>query len=327
MPTRRIVSFLPASTETVCALGLVDQLVGITHECDYPFEVKTKPVVVRSALETDRMSPREVDEAVGERLRRGQSLYWVDEDLLRELAPDLILTQTLCEVCAPSGNEVSHVLETLPIQPEVLWFTPRSLADIDGSIRTIGGATDSRESAKALIGSGRVRIERVVAAIARKRRRRRVFCMEWLDPVYCSGHWIPEMVELAGGHDVLARRNSDSIRVSWNAVRDSAPEVLILMPCGFDIDRTMAQAAELVTRPGWSEIPAVRSGEVYVVDANAYFARPGPRVVTGVELLAHLFHPDLVPWEGPADAFRQLNMAADVVSAPRPTTDQPRDRA
>ncbi len=192
MTPRRIVSFLPASTETVCALGLVDQLVGITHECDFPSEVRNKPVVVRSAIATDRMTPREVDVAVGERLRRGQSLYWVDEELLRKLEPDLILTQTLCEVCAPSGNEVSQVLETLPTQPEVLWFTPRSLTDIDDGIRTIGGATDTRDSAKTLIGSGRARLERVSAALSQTRHRRQVFCMEWLDPVYCSGHWIPE---------------------------------------------------------------------------------------------------------------------------------------
>ncbi len=209
---------------------------------------------------------------------------------------------------------MSHVLETLPTQPEVLWFTPRSLADIDGGIRTIGGATDAREAAKALIGSGRARLERVSAALSQARRRRQVFCMEWLDPVYCSGHWIPEMVELAGGTDILARRNADSIRVSWNAVRESAPEVLVLMPCGFDIERTVAQAADLVKQPGWSDIPAVRSDQVYVVDANAYFARPGPRVVTGVELLAHLFHPDLVPWDGPSDAFRHLHLSADAIA-------------
>ena len=132
--------------------------------------------------------------------------------------------------------------------------------------------------------------------------------MEWLDPVYCSGHWIPEMVELAGGTDSLARPNSDSIRVAWNAVREAAPEVLVLMPCGFGIERTIRQAADLVKRPGWSEIPAVQSGQVFVVDANAYFARPGPRVVTGVELLGHLFHPDLIPWDGPSSAFWQLHL-------------------
>src|SRR5215469_6554097 len=154
MSPRRIVSLLPATTETVCALGLVDQLVGVTHECDYPSEVRDKPVVVRGALETDRMTPLEVDVAVGDRLRRGESLYWVDEDLLRRLEPDLILTQTLCEVCAPSGNEVSQVIEALPTRPDVLWFTPRSLSDIDGGILTIGTATDARDSAKALIGSG-----------------------------------------------------------------------------------------------------------------------------------------------------------------------------
>jgi iron complex transport system substrate-binding protein len=292
----------------------VDQLVGVTHECDYPKEVSAKPVVVRSAIATDRLSALEIDQAVAERLRQGESLYVVDEVLLRQLAPDLIVTQSLCEVCAPSGNEIAQVLRALPTQPEILWLTPKSLIDIEANIRELGEATGTGDVAGSLIAARRARIDRVSAVVAQAARRPRVFCMEWLDPIYCSGHWVPEMVELAGGTDALGRRNSDSVRVQWDAVREWAPEVLVLMPCGFDLERALDHSAQLVVRPGWFDLPAVQSGRVYVVDANAYFARPGPRVVSGIELLGHLFHPDLVPWFGPADAYRPLHTTADIAT-------------
>jgi iron complex transport system substrate-binding protein len=303
---RRIVSFLPASTEIVCALGLVDHLVGVTHECDYPPAAKEKPVVVRSAIPTDTMSALEIDRAVSDRLRAGESLYVVDETLLRALAPDLILTQNLCEVCAPSGNEVAQVLHALPTRPEIVWLTPSTLVDIENNIRAIAEATGTQATAEALVVTGRARLDRVSAAVARVARRPRVFCMEWVDPIYCSGHWVPEMVERAGGIDPMGRRNADSVRVPWDDVRALAPEVIVIMPCGFALGGALGQAAQLTDRPGWSELPAVRSGHVYVVDANAYFARPGPRVITGIELLAHLFHPDVISWEGPAGAFRPV---------------------
>lgn len=303
MAAQRIVSFLPASTEMICALGLTDRLAGVTHECDYPPEVRQKPVVVRSAVAMDGMTLREIDDAVTERLRRGETLYMVDEALLGAIAPDLIVTQSLCQVCAPSGNEVVQVLRALPTRPEILWLSPTSLIDIEDNIRSLGETTGASAAAERLIASGRARIEHVSRAVAGADRRPRVFCMEWIDPIYCSGHWVPEMVELAGGVDALGRRHSDSVRITWDAVRQWAPEVLILMPCGFDLEHAVAQVPQLVERPGWSDLPAVQSGRVYAVDANAYFARPGPRVITGVELLAHLLHPDLVAWRGPDDAF------------------------
>jgi iron complex transport system substrate-binding protein len=310
MTARRIVSFLPASTEMLCALGLADQLAGVTHECDYPPEVRQKPVVVRNAIAMDSMTLHEIDDAVSERLGRGESLYVVDETLLREIAPDLIVTQSLCQVCAPSGNEMVQVLRALTTKPEILWLTPTSLTGIEDNIRTLGEATDTVAAAEGLIASGRARIERVSHAVAHTDRRRRVFCMEWLDPIYCSGHWVPEMVELAGGVDALGHRHSDSVRITWDAVREWAPEVLILMPCGFNLTRAVTQGSQLLDRPGWSELPAVQNDCVYAVDANAYFARPGPRVVTGIELLAHLLHPDLVTWQGPADAFHRCDVGA-----------------
>src|SRR6266498_4237396 len=305
---QQIVSFLPSATEMACALGLSEQLVGITHECDYPPEIKGKPVVVRKALPIEEMSQREIDVAVSERMREGRSLYEVDEELLQELAPDLILTQDLCQVCAPSGNEVSHALSLLPKKPEILWLTPNSLEQIFANLYELGEATGRIEEAKELVAEACTKLERIAALTGNLSDRPRVFCMEWLDPVYCSGHWVPEMVEIAGGRDELGRLGADSVRIPWEHVLRWAPEILIIMPCGFHVEKAMAQSSQLFAYPGWSDLPAVKGDRVYAVDASSYFARPGPRVVEGAELLAHLLHPALFPWNGPRGAFRRLEL-------------------
>lgn len=302
----RIVSFLPSATEIVCALGLADYLVGITHECDYPPEVRSKPAVVRPAIPLADMSVGEIDAAVSARIRSGQSLYQVDEQLLHELAPTLILTQNLCQVCAPSGNELTHVLKVLQPKPRVLWFAPRSLAGIEENLRELGLATGRVNEAEAVIASGRAKLERVAELVRHAPVRPRVFCMEWVDPVYCSGHWVPEMVELAGGIDALSRKGADSVRVGWDEVINWAPEVVIVSPCGFNLSAASDQALQLFGRPGWKELPAVDQKRVYAVDANSYFARPGPRVIEGIELLAHIIHPGLCLWNGPKNAFKQV---------------------
>ncbi len=194
---RRIVSFLPSATEMACALGLGDQFLGVTHECDYPPEVRDKPIVVRSVLPIERMSQREIDTAVTERLRNGLGLYQVDESLIQDIAPDLILTQDLCQVCAPSGNEVAQLLNTLPSKPQILWLTPKSLEQIFDNLRELGEATGRLQRAGDLIATSRARLEKIAAATRQISRQPRVFCMEWVDPVYCSGHWVPEMVLIA----------------------------------------------------------------------------------------------------------------------------------
>jgi iron complex transport system substrate-binding protein len=305
---QRIVSFLPSATEIACALGLSDQLIGITHECDYPPEVVGKPVVVRNALPIEKMTQSEIDVAVAARMRDGHSLYQVDEELLQALAPDLILTQDLCQVCAPSGNEVSQALELLGKKPRILWLTPNSIEQIFDNVRDVGEATGHLQVAEELIAAGRARLQKIAAVTCDSPRRPRVFCMEWLDPVYGSGHWVPEMVRLSGGIDALASEGKDSVRVSWNDVIEWAPEVLIVTPCGFNLEKVIEQSSQLSNYPGWPDIPAVREKRVYAVDANSYFARPGPRVVDGTELLAHLIHPDLFPWEGPETAYQRLQI-------------------
>ena len=304
--TQRIVSFLPSATEMACALGLADQLVGITHECDYPPEVRGKSVVVSNALPIETMSQPEIDAAVAERMRSGLSLYQIDERLLEQLAPDLILTQNLCQVCAPSGNDVAQLLKVLPKQPEILWLTPKSLDEIFDNLLQLGKATGRVDEARLLVAAGRERLANVTAITNDLPKRPRVFCMEWLDPVYCSGHWMPEMVTLAGGVDGLGRTGADSVRISWDEVVAWAPEVLIVTPCGFNLDKVAELIPSLFANPGWSELPAVRNGRVYAVDANSYFARPSLRVVDGTELLAHLIHPDLFAWQGPASAYKRM---------------------
>lgn len=304
----RIVSFLPSATEMACALGLSDQLVGITHECDYPPSVKEKPVVVSSAISMATMTQAEIDSIVSARMRNGQSLYQVDEKLLQELAPDLILTQDLCQVCAPSGNEVSQALTALPKRPEILWLTPKSLAQIAENLRELGEATGRLEKAEELIANGRAILDHVAERARAASTRPRIFCMEWLDPVYCSGHWVPEMVSIAGGVDHLGHEGSDSVRVPWEDVLAWKPEVLVIMPCGFNLHQVLELTPKLNARSGWHELPAVQQGRVYAVDASSYFARPGPRVVEGTELLAHIIHPDIFPWAGPADAYSRLDL-------------------
>lgn len=303
---QQIVSFLPSATEMACALGLSDQLVGITHECDYPPEIRGKPVVVRKALPIETMSQPDIDVAVSKRMREGLSLYEVDEKLLQELAPDLILTQDLCQVCAPSGNEVSHALNLLPKKPQILWLTPNSIEQIFDNLRELGEATGHTKEADELISDGRARLEKIEAVTRGLANRPRVFCMEWLDPVYCSGHWVPEMVRIAGGVDRLGEEGSDSIRIAWQDVVEWQPEVMIVTPCGYDLEQTIGVSSDLSSYAGWSDLPAVRHGRVYAVDANSYFARPGPRVVDGTELLAHLIHPEAFAWNGSTKAFRRL---------------------
>jgi iron complex transport system substrate-binding protein len=253
------------------------------------------------------MTQAEIDQTVSERLHSGHSLYEVDEKLLQELAPDLILTQDLCQVCAPSGNEVTQALNALPRKPEILWLTPKSLQQIEGNLRAIGEATGCSLRADELIASGRSILDHIAETARQLGSRPRVFCMEWLDPIYCSGHWVPEMVTIAGGVDHLGHEGADSVRLAWEDVLAWKPEVLVMMPCGFRLEQVLEIAPQLCARPGWRDLPAVQRGQVYAVDANSYFARPGPRVIEGTQLLAHILHPEVFPWVGPADAYKRVD--------------------
>ena len=301
----RIVSLLPGATEMVFDLGVEERLLAVSHECDHPPAARLKRQVVRPVLPVATMTQAEIDAAVTQRLHDQLSLYELDEPALRELAPDLVLTQDLCPVCAASGSDAARVLASLAAPPRLLSMTPKSLDGIFASLADLGAATGTAERAAALVAAARARLAQVAARTAGLARPR-VFCMEWLDPPYCCGHWVPEMIELAGGRDRLARRGTDSVRIAWDQVRLWAPQVLVVMPCGYTLAGALALAAQLADYPGWDELPAVRAGRVYVVDANSYFARPALRVVDGTELLAHLFHPQACDWAGPPDAFRRI---------------------
>jgi iron complex transport system substrate-binding protein len=305
MNAPRIASFLPAATEMVCLLGLEDQLVCVTHECDYPAQVRKKPVVIQCALELNNKSTLEIDQAVSEQLRSGKSLYHIDEAILQKTAPEIILTQDLCQVCAPSGNEVTQVLQKLSSKPEIIYQTPKNFTEVLESLMTLGRKTGKEREAEDWIQVAMQRVDRIVKT-TENLPKVPCFFMEWVDPIYCGGHWISQMIKWAGGHDDSSRDGSDSCRIPWETVVQQKPEVLIVSPCGFASEKAGEQAELLKSRTGWAQIPAVQKGQVYAVDANSYFSRPGPRLVDGVELLAHLFHPTSIPWTGPRDAFRKI---------------------
>jgi len=282
----RIVSFLPAGTETVYALGAGRELLGRSHECDFPASVMDLPVVSRPALHLDGATPEEIDHAVAERMETGASMYEIDEVLLRELRPDVIITQNLCRVCAPSGNELSRAVQDFDVMPEILFLTPRNVGEIEENILAVGKAIGRDREAESLIRSNRERIKRVIDSVSDAPPTRVVF-LEWTDPLFCGGHWVPEMIAMAGGNDSLGRAGEDSVRMTWDNVKAASPEVIIVSPCGYRLDESVQLG---------SALPRDLDARVYAVDANAYFARPGPRFAEGVELLAHLFHPDRVQW-------------------------------
>ena len=281
----------------VHALGAGSELVGRSHECDYPTSVTRLPVVSRPALDLDAASPEEIDLAVAQRMDTGDTLYTIDEVLLRDLHPDVILTQNLCRVCAPSGDELTRAVRKFSLQPEVLFLTPRTIGEIENNILEVGRAIGRLEEAEALVRSNQERLARVRAAIKNAPRRRVVF-LEWTDPLFCGGHWVPEMISLAGGEDPLGRAGEDSVRMDWDDVVNAKPEIIIVSPCGYRLDRSVELARQM---------REVVGAEAYAVDANAYFARPGPRVVEGVELLAHLFHPDLVTWPHAEQSWERIS--------------------
>lgn len=282
----RIVSLLPAATEIADALGGGSDLVGRSHECDYPARVRALPVVSRPALSLDGLSQAEIDAAVSAQMRGGDSLYVVDERLLNELAPDVILTQDLCQVCAPSGNELTRALASVRSHPSVVYLTPRTLGEIDDNIAAVGEAIGRVTEARALLDRVHVRLERVRATVLDVERRPRVTFLEWTDPPFCAGHWVPEMIDIAGGVDRLGRAGEDSVRISWDDVRASNPEIVIVAPCGFGLDDAERMARTL---------PPLPNARIVPVDANAYFARPGPRYVDGIELLARIFRGEGAP--------------------------------
>ena len=287
----RIVSFLPAATEIAAGLGLMDQVVGVSHECDFPDEANHRPRVTRCLVHDSNLTSREVDEWVRRALREKCTIYTIDEPLLRKLQPDVILTQKLCDVCAVGYGTVAKLAQTLPGPPRVVNLEPTTLGDIFDDIQRVAETCDVPERGEKLIGDLSERVENVHKRTETSPDRRRCFLMEWVDPPFCSGHWGPELVEIAGGCDSLGRKHQPSAQIEWQQVLDARPEIIVLALCGYDIDRARRDYELLRQFPGFDSIPAAQTGEIHVVNASAYFARPGPRIVDSVEILAGILHP------------------------------------
>jgi iron complex transport system substrate-binding protein len=282
---------LPAATEIVGALGLLNQLVGVSHECDFPEGVNTLPRVTHCEIHGKGLSSAEIDRWVSERIRAGESLYTLNEQLLRELAPNLILTQRLCDVCAPAYGSVAALAATLPTKPHVLNLEPSSLGGILENIRQVAEAMGHPDCADEVINKLKHRVEVVCKRVAGLHAPT-VFVMEWADPIFNAGHWTPELARLAGGVPVLSPEGIDSVRIEWADLRSANPEVLVIACCGHGIARTMRDLPLLESLPGWHELRAVKESRIYVLDGSAYFSRPGPRVVDTLELIAAALHPE-----------------------------------
>jgi iron complex transport system substrate-binding protein len=288
---KRIVSLLPAATEMAAALGLMDQVVGVSHECDFPSEANQRPRVTHCPVHNSGMTSREVDESVRRALRANGTIYTIDEPLLRKLRPDVILTQKLCDVCAVGYGTVARLAETLPRPPQVVNLEPSSVLDIFADIQRVADVCSVPECAEQLIARLSERVEIVRQRAARTTSRPRCFLMEWVNPPFCSGHWGPELVEIAGGYDPLGRKYQPSMQIDWQEVLDARPDVIVLALCGYNIDRAWRDYEILQGFPDFNSLSAARSGDVYVVDASSYFARPGPRIVDSAEFLAGILHP------------------------------------
>ncbi len=290
----RIVSLLPSATEIVCSLGLADDLVGVTHECDYPDFVRMLPKVTRTLIPTDATSAG-IDELVRERLRTQRALYVLDMPILEALRPELLVTQALCDVCAVAEEEVKAAACALPGQPRVVNLEPTTLEGMLANVRLLGEATGHSARAETVVRNLQGRIDAVAARSARLSHRPRVTLLEWIDPPFSCGHWSPELVRLAGGDEGLGQAGRPSRTLRWEEVCAWRPEVLFLACCGFGVERTLQDLPLLRAYPGWDDLPCTRAGQVHVVNGSAYFSRPGPRLVDSLEILAHALHPELHP--------------------------------
>ena len=296
----RICSLVPAATEVLFALGLGESVVGVTHECDYPPEAAERPVVTVATLDSSELSSAEIDAAVADAARDGTPLYAIDAERWAEIRADAVVVQEMCRVCAVTTDELDEVIEAHEVEVDVVPYSPSTLDEILSSVVGLGVRFDAESQADDLTGGMRARFRRVEAALADVEDRPRVFVSEWLDPPFSAGHWVPDMVSLAGGWDVAGTAGESSYRMRWSDVAGLNPDVVVLAPCGFDLDRTLSEVSPLELSAHLLGTSARQESRVFAVDANANFSRPGPRVADGVELLAHLIHPGRYPDPGVA---------------------------
>jgi len=297
----RICSLVPAATETLFALGLGDQVVGVTHECDWPPEAAERPAVTAALVETAELTSAEIDRAVADAAGNGKPLYAVDSEVWAQIEADVVIAQELCEVCAVSTDQLDEIVTARSLEVEVVDFSPSTLDHVLACIVGLGVRFGAEGAADELTGGMRNRLDRVRAALAEVETHPRVFISEWLDPPFAAGHWVPDMVAVAGGIEVAGMSGEPSHRMRWPDVAALEPDVVVLAPCGFDLDRTLSEIVTLDLSAGLLGTAARQESRVFAVDANANFSRPGPRLVDGVELLAYLLHPEAysdpgIPW-------------------------------
>ena len=285
----RIVSFLPSATEILYELGVGDQVLAVTHECNYPIEAKTKPRVIHSSFDPDKMTSHEIDNKVVELVHTQKDIYVLDEKILKQANPDLIVAQGICEVCSPYTREINRAVTILGTKPEVLILDPKNLDDIIQNIIEIGNKVDRIKQAQYFVAELRTRIKNIkdIPKISRPK----VLCIEWLDPLFTAGHWVPQMVDIAGGINGISITGEQSRRMQIDEIIQFDPDIIVLMPCGFDIKRTILEYEKLSENKTWNSLRAVKQGAVYAVNANEYFSKPGPRTITGLEILAKIIHP------------------------------------
>jgi iron complex transport system substrate-binding protein len=301
----KIVSLLPSATEIVFALGLGDSLEGVTHECDYPAEAREKPVVMWSSLPSSApRPPGEIDQLVREKMDAREPLYVLDRALIQRIQPDVILTQDLCRVCSIATGQVQDALADLGVDAKVLSLEPNTLEEIFVSIEAVGKLLEREREAKELTESLRARVE-AVKRTGLRLPTIRTLALEWFDPPFGGGHWVPEMIELAGGTNLLTDKGQPSTTVTWRQIRDATPEVVVFMPCGYYLDEAEEEGHRLFGNPEFADTPAAREGNVFAADATSYFSRPGPRIVDGLDIMAWAIHPEAYP-EPPAESIVRI---------------------
>jgi iron complex transport system substrate-binding protein len=317
----KICSLLPSGTEIVFALGLGDQLVGVSDLCDYPPDATRKPVVSRSRIDTSVLSSAEVEAKMRALQASGESPFYIDAGLLRQISPDLVLTQDTCSICDAAAGDVQRALNGMEPPPELMILSPRTVGEILRSIMAVGRAADASQAAHALVAALEARMKAVVSAVAQAQHRPRLMSLEGISPLVAGGHWIPELKLLAGGRDDLFSPGCAAQRLEWTTVRDYDPEILLITPCSSSLERSLGELSYLAEQDGWWDLQAVRSREVYVID-HVYFSRPGPRVVEGLEILAQIVHPEHVDGRIPEGTVLKLDLPPGQ-TAPLATAFQP----
>ena len=307
MEPQRIVTFLPSATELIYSLGAEDRLFGVTHECNYPSDAKTKPRVISSVFDPASMSSKQIDDKICQLMSEGKEIYSLNKENLLSAKPDLIISQNICEVCSAHTEHVNMAVEMLEKKPEVYTMDPHDVSEILTSIKDISKIIGKEKEGNGLIDSLSKRLEFVKSKTFEKKQK--VVAIEWVDPFFTSGHWIPEMIEVAGGENLISSEKMPSRKMKLEEIKEANPDIIVVMPCGFDVKRTVNEYKKaLAGNPEWNELKAVKENNVYAVDANSYFSKPSLRTITGIEVLASIFHPDVFgDLQLPEDSFMKIN--------------------